>query len=288
MAIRKMLVPLTGGNRDEGLLDTACRLAAQLGAHVDALFTRTPAVEAVPLVGEGVSAAVVDQLVNAAEREWSRREIDARRAFDAVQARTGMAVATTPQEAGKATLDLRIINSREDIGVRNLCPVYDLIVLPGVQEGPEALQVSLTLEAVLLSGGRPVLTIPEETPDRIGHHIAVAWSGDPHGARALSFALPMLQQAESITIFTVGDVEPGTPTAEEVVEYLTWHRLTATATVAPGNGRIGPAILTAATRSGADCLVMGGYGHSRVRELILGGATRHILGHAPLPVFMSH
>ena len=117
----------------------------------------------------------------------------------------------------------------------------------------------------------------------------VAWNGSTEQARTNAFALPLLRGADQVTVLTVeGGMTPG-PTGDEVALHLVRHGVPAIAlTVASGGRTTGEAILDHARALGCDLLVKGAYAQSRLRQMIFGGATRHILAHATLPVLMAH
>jgi nucleotide-binding universal stress UspA family protein len=162
----------------------------------------------------------------------------------------------------------------------------DVIVMPhpALVEGDE----TPSIDAALFGTGRPVFLVPAETKTGFGKKVAIAWDASREGAAAVSAALPLLQQAESVIIVTAREsddvVEPSA-----LARYLKGHGVEAnTWAFTPGSSSIAKELLAQAEQAGADCLVMGAYGHSRLRERILGGATEGVLIHARIPVFMKH
>ena len=145
------------------------------------------------------------------------------------------------------------------------------------------------LEAALFESGRPVLIAPASAPQVIGENVLVAWNGSTEQTRTTAFAMPMLREAREVTVLSVeGGMTPG-PTGEEVAHHLRMNAVAATAvTAAPGTRTTGEAILDHAKTHGCDLLVKGAYTQSRLRQMVFGGATRHILASATLPVLMAH
>lgn len=149
-------------------------------------------------------------------------------------------------------------------------------------------------EHVAVGSGTPVLIVPfARNFPKVGSRILVAWNGSREAKHALQGALPLLKYAKAVTvvIFNPGDGPDrhGGQPATDVTQYLSRHGVTAslrTQTVAPGE--IGNALLSIVAEASFDLLVMGCYGHSRFRELLLGGVTRAILASMTLPVLMSH
>lgn len=180
----------------------------------------------------------------------------------------------------------------DDSFIGNHGRVFDLIVLGRPGRAPENPRMP-PLEAALFESGRPVLIVPAQASPRpgagLGRNVLVAWNGSTEQARTNSFALPLLQRAEQVTVLTVeGGTESG-PSGEEAARHLRRNGVKAAAlTVAPGGRSAGEVILEQATARGCDLLVKCAYTQSRLRQMIFGGATRHILANATLPVFMAH
>ena len=148
------------------------------------------------------------------------------------------------------------------------------------------------IEAALFQSGRPVILVPEAGVDAFAAKtIAIAWNDTPQSARALADALPLIVRAKETHIVMVTDddrLDAAMP-AIEVAKYLARHGAKAVVDEVQANGQsVRDAIVDRAVAAGADLLVMGAYGHSRLREQILGGATRDMIAGAPLPVLMSH
>ena len=130
---------------------------------------------------------------------------------------------------------------------------------------------------------------PPEPPTKIGRRIAIAWNGGAQSARAVGCAMPLLQAADGVTVLTAATSATPAAAAERLAQHLAWHHVaTTTQVVHPGSDAVGHALLNAAKADGCDLLVLGGYGHSRMREMIMGGVTRYMLAHADLPVLMAH
>jgi nucleotide-binding universal stress UspA family protein len=166
--------------------------------------------------------------------------------------------------------------------------LFDLIVLgrPGrAAQNPRM----APLEAALFESGHPVLIAPPTPPQGLGRNVLVAWNGSTEQARTTAFAMPLLREAEIVTVLTVeGGMTPG-PSGKDAAMHLRMHGIPATAvTIAPGQRTTGEAILDHAKSLGCDLLVKGAYTQSRLRQMMFGGTTRHILASATLPVLMAH
>ncbi len=149
-------------------------------------------------------------------------------------------------------------------------------------------------ETVMMGCGRPVLIVPYAgSIDTVGKNVLVAWSGTREAARAVGDALPLLRSAETVTVVSIGPTRGAkghdARAATGLAQHLARHDIRAEASHLVSDAiAAGDLILSQATDRGCDLIVMGGYGHSRTIELILGGVTRTVLQHMTVPVFMSH
>jgi nucleotide-binding universal stress UspA family protein len=166
--------------------------------------------------------------------------------------------------------------------------VFDVIVL--ARPGEEWQSPSMvTLESALFESGRPVLIAPPASPRSLATHVLIAWNRSTEQARATAFAMPLLRRAECITILTVEGSTVAGPSGVQLARSLTMNGIAAEPiTIAPGKVSAGETILRKAEELGCDLIVKGAYTQSRLRQMIFGGATRHILANANLPVLMAH
>ena len=164
---------------------------------------------------------------------------------------------------------------------------YDLIVLP--QPGALPKMPESVFETALFDSGRPVLVVPTGVDGLVGKRILFAWNGSTESARAISLAMPVLSGAEAIVVLSVdGAMVPG-PTSAEIAESLKSHGLNVTSQhEKPGSRSAGQTIVDTAIAVGADLIVKGAYTQSRLRQMIFGGMTRHLILSSPLPVLFSY
>jgi hypothetical protein len=167
--------------------------------------------------------------------------------------------------------------------------VFDIIVL--ARPGDEWQSPSMiTLESALFESGRPVLIAPPTSPRSLATNILVAWNQSTEQARTMADAMPLLRTAERITILTVEGATVAGPSGEQMARSLMMNGLKAeTMTLKPtGKRSAGETILAKADELGCDLIVKGAYTQSRLRQMIFGGTTRHILANAKVPVLMAH
>ncbi len=167
--------------------------------------------------------------------------------------------------------------------------VFDVIVMGRSDSNSIGLH-DKAIEAGLFDSGRPVLIASPAPPRQIATNVLVAWNCSTEQARTTAFAMPLLRQAERVTVLHVegGAAVPG-PSAAQIIRSLQRNGIPAAAMTVGLDGRnTGEAILAAAQTLGCDLLIKGAYTQSRLRQMIFGGATRHILANASLPVLMAN
>lgn len=142
--------------------------------------------------------------------------------------------------------------------------------------------------ALALNARCPVLALPAAGRVDWSRPAMVAWNGSAESAHAVRAALPLLKLASGVEIVTIGDEQPGFP-ADAVLRYLSRHEVHGELRIEPSRGRtVEESLLAAAEAMGAGLLVMGAYGHSRLREIVFGGVTRFLTDAATMPLLLVH
>ena len=287
MVIRKLLLPLTSTGAAEAALVTALLAAQHWGAHLAALHARADGRDVAHMASEGLSGAMLEELIGAADRQGSRQALAVRALFERVVAALGVGEGCATPGQTQASAEYVSVTGRPDDRVAQLARLADLTVVPR-PDGEQELSSSEALHAVLFDSGRPVLIAPSAPPASLGQRICLAWSGTAESASAVWFAIPWLQRAAEVTILSSREYQRRGPPAADLTAYLALHGVNAAhAEFGPIEREVGAGMLAAARAAGADLLVMGAYSSSRLRQLILGGVTRHVLEHADLPVLMG-
>jgi nucleotide-binding universal stress UspA family protein len=275
MPYKHLLVPLAGTASDLRALECAAAVARKFAGHVDALHAAGDPRDAIPFVGEGASGALVEQIVVAAEKDLARRSAASRAHFE-----------SWSKDAGVSSALVEPVGSEEDSIMHN-GRFTDLIVLPRPIED-EAIASTVAFETALLETGRPVLIAPPVGPTDLSKPIAFAWNGSREAARALGAGLPFMAGAAKIIAIVAGK-NVAENDAKPLEAYMARQGLKIEIARADvPTIQAGPHVLAEARRQGCGLLVMGAYTHSRLRQLVFGGVTRHILQHADLPVLMAH
>lgn len=288
MPIKTILAPIDGADHCKPLLETAFLAAREFNAHVKGLHAKVDAREAIPLLGEGMSGGMVEEMIDMAEKEaGSKAEIAARMFSDYCQHR-GIAIIDSPEKVTEVTASWAEIEGREDDVIIRAAGLSDLVVVrnPG-ETGDPAAQV--ILNTVLFETARPVLVAPPQSPATLGRNIAIAWNGSLEATRAVQAALSFLPNADKVTVLTAESQRTDRDAGDGLADYFAWHGIHADIQpLTDSDQSVGEMVLGKAIEAGADLLVMGAYTHGRMRQLILGGVTSHVISHANIPVFMSH
>jgi len=279
---------MTDGQGQDSVLAAAFQLAGTYKAHLTGLFIRPDPRSAIPFMGEGLTADAIQDLVEASEREGRQRAEQAKAAFaSAADAHgvfegDGLGGKSAPSCAWQEIVGF--IADRVGRETR----VADLAVLPQPGEGAPRDAGDL-LHEVLYRSGRPLMMIPAEHPAEIGRRVVIAWNGSAEATRSVASALPMLDRAASVHLLGIGEPDPDRPGLEALATYLARHGISSESEqIETGKDGAGATLMAALVEMQADLLVMGAFSHSRWREMVLGGVTRHAIQHAPIPAFMSH
>lgn len=278
MAIKHIVVHVDAKPKAGLRLETAAALAARFQAHLTAVylipepFLRASNAYHLP---EAVVREHVQQAGAEADAvlELARETVAARASFSAVK------------EVGALdrlpTFFARLVRSA------------DLAVVGGPDHERGGADDGALLEVAFLDTGRPALVIPQSgAPALPPRQALVTWDGSREAARAVHDALPLLAAAEEVVVLTVGadgsDSSAERKPGADIVEQLGRHGIAARLKAVDDGGSIADIILSQAAEEGAELVVMGGYGHSRLRQMMLGGVTRHMLERTTLPLLIAH
>lgn len=285
MAMKDILVHLDGTPRAGVRLDVAARLAAADGAHLVGLHV-IELLSPAPFYGDPGGLADVRVVQEMRQKLREAATADAQSVEERFRERT--------RRDGIAG-EWRLVEGRTAETVALHARYADLAILGQPDPTDETLTSAGQIPTeTLLSSGRPVLTLPYAgSIGALGERVLVAWKSSREAARAINDALPLLRRARSVTVLAInprsGIAGDGDTPAADIALHLARHGVKAEAahTVATGVSE-GDALLNYANDMGADLIVAGGYGHSRLRELAFGGVTRTLLMTMTVPVFLSH
>lgn len=280
MDFRTILVDLSEDAARAARIETAARLAAQSGGSVVGLTATGIHLE--PFRGAGGEAG---QYAALAASHLHRLVAGQKEALDRM----------TRQVSAEIPTRHVVVDGEPGWALADEGRFADLILPapPSADADVPALLAGVA-EYAMLNAGRPILLVPGTTAPRLGGRVAIAWNGSREAARAVADALPWLVSASAVSILVVTAGKHGAAMEGEAYRDSA-HRLTAWlachgvhASLLVGAGDPDQRLLQLAGQAQADLLVAGGYGRSRLREMVLGGTTRAVLRQAGLPVFMSH
>ena len=281
MSYRDIAVHLTLDPRNETRTRLAIALARRFGARVSGLYTVPP-----PNVPYYMGEYIPTELIQKQMDEAQRASVGARETFLATCKDAGiehrwLSSDMAPVEA------LRLAARASDVVLVGQ-PDPNPGEAASIPYGTDVLPHELALQA-----GRPVLAVPYAGEfGEIGRNIMVAWNGKREAARAVHDAMPLLRAAETVHLAVVAPEKKGRTPLAEITEHLQRHGLRLQSAIIDGNGsgqkKVGQILMSEAQARGADMMVMGAFGHSRLREMVFGGVTETVLSGMTLPVLLSN
>ena len=274
---KTLLVPVDGRSKSTRSLELACRIAGTFDSHVIGLFVQPSAYIPSSARAEGAEKL----LQELQQKAGAQLAGEARARFDSVV-----------RPAALPRAEWRTAEGPNAEAVALHARYADLVIIN--QTDPDSVDATHFGDAVLLAAGRPVLLVPYVGDTRtFGQEVLVCWNASREASRAVTDALPLLKRAARVTVLTIdGGASPnghGESPGSDITLYLARHGVNTTASqTVSGPVDVGSVILSRSFDLGADLIVMGAYGHSRAREIVMGGATRTVLQSMTVPVLMSH
>jgi nucleotide-binding universal stress UspA family protein len=275
MTVKTILVHLADDEEHLKRLEVALMLAKQRQAHVTALFITTPIGMPAQIAGRGASSAYLASAMESARRKAAALEAE----FDARCERNNIEFSWIVTEGDHLDLLAKHAHAADLIIASQ--PLYDAF--------EDRLRMRLPEKLALLTG-LPVLVIPRKTNvESIGKRIMVAWKDTRETVRAVRDNMSLLVDAEKVIVLTIAPDTHDALSLHEVANYLERHGVIVdTQTISNYEDSVGQTILDAANSCEVDLLVLGAHGHSRLRDLVLGSVTDHVLRNAELPIVISH
>ena len=277
--MRAILVPTVNSPAMSSALETAVRLAERNGAYIEGFAFRY----GIPQYAVSDFAFPFDDYQAKAEQETA----EVRRSFEIFMQEHGIPPAS--RAASAPCFGWLATAPEGEAFVGSYGRAFDVTVLnrPDTETtGP----LNRVIEAALFESGRPVLLAPAQAPKQIATNIMIHWNGSTEQARANAFATPLLHLARRVTVLNVigGQDVPG-PSIDVIIRQLRYNGVAAERMDAELEGRsTGEAVLDAARAKGCDLLIKGAFTRNRLRQMVFGGATSHIMKHADLPVLLAH
>jgi len=286
MPIKTILLPLGEKDQDDALLDAALAVTKRFNAHLDVLHVEPDKEASLPYATIGLSESMRAQLHDAAAQQYSDATSALQKIVDKACVRNGVSMAKRGDHPAKPSADWLVETGSQTELVAQFGRLADLII---VARPERVAPPPKTIDAALRETGRPVLMLPPRAVDSIGHRVVIGWNGSKEAAQAVAAARPILREASAVTVLTTEKRQRRRPSGDDLLTYLSCHGIAASVSVMDIRTRSVPeALLANAGELDADLLVMGGYSRHRLREVIMGGVTRHLLAASDIPIFMVH
>lgn len=280
MAYKTILVHLNNESRAARLIGAAMQLALPSNSHVTGLFVVPAAPAKSPLLPM-ISGNIIGSAIQAYRKEGE----SIRAAFDAATKGQPVVAEWRHHQAKRPGYVEAVLDHARSA---------DIVVVAQRESDWDYADMFDIPDWLAMESGRPVLVVPKGGAfNSIGKRVLVAWNNSRESARAVFDALPLLKKAAAVTLLSVEETAKPEVTSEiagiEIGATLARHGVKVEVQqVKPGRGDAGVELLAQVAAHKCDLLVMGCYGRSRLREYVLGGATRHVLQHATVPVLMGH
>ncbi len=287
MPVKTLFLPLRESDMSEYMLESGIRAAIYFDAHLDVFYVHPKADDMLPYATLGLSRSMRESIVGNARQSSADQAARLKALFDKVC--QGSNIPIIERSLSTAT---RGANWIEESGVRSdLVARYgrlnDVILVPRpVRSNPPP----KTFEQILRGTGRPVLMLPrgQVTVD-YSNHVIIGWNGSKEAAQSMAAARNFLRLAKKTTVLISSKRQHIQPDAQAVITYLKCHGVQAEIRVVDmGHAPVGESILDVCIGLNASLLVIGGYSHTRLQEMLLGGVTHYLTGEATLPVLMVH
>lgn len=288
MPIRKILAPLSGTKDDEPLISGGLMLAKMFDAHMRALVVPPEPNQMMPFMGEGFAPAALKDVIEATRKagESMVKDTEAR----LTQAAEGAGVPLVekgplPRPSAQFWSETGIFQET----VTEHAKLSDLVMFPHASVDAPA-DYPDAFENCLLAADRPALLLPRDgTIFETLSTVCIGWDGSAEASQAVLHALPFMKRAQNVVAIRIARAEQADKHKGALAEYLSLHDIAVREElVEPGGRGLGKILLESAAGVGADLLVLGGYGQNRLRSMVFGSVTRHVVANAPLPVLMSH
>lgn len=281
VSMKTVLVPTEKSDMTAATLETALLFARHFESYLEGFALRAA-------ISDFVAAdLIVADAWAVAETRDAELAKEARTTFETFMQARGVPLHT--EGVGGVSYGWTEADAARDAFVGSYGRVFDIIVFGRPGSYPAGSSMA-AVEAALFESGRPILIAPPEPLKTIGEHVVVAWNRSSETARCLALAMPLLHKAAKVTVLTVTGGMVAGPDAPDVVRYLARNGIAAEsfAFEASSGTASGEIFLQKAQEMGCDLLIKGAYTQSRLRQMIFGGATSHILAKTTMPVFMAH
>lgn len=285
---KTILVPVSGTDSDAATFAAAATVGRSFAAHLIFLHVGYDIIAlAASIGGAGFGLPADGEVIAGYQRDAADRAKAAQANVDRFCREHGIDLTGAPAALPVMSAEYRYETGSEADIVAEHGRSADLILMPRDRDGTAA---NPLLEAVLFESGRPLLVLGADALPAAFRNVVIAWKSTREAAHAVAAAMPFIERAERVTILGVEEEHPfETDDGPRLMSALLWHRPNVTARFLPGDADgVAAALRAGAREAGADLVVTGGYGHSRLREFVFGGVTDSLLTESALPILMAH
>lgn len=287
MSIKTILLPIRDSDVADSLMQTAISMAIRNGAHLDALYVRNSPEQMVPFASLGVSEKMRESIIESASVSANQQSEDLKHRFVNICSKQKMLINSRGSHPNTASADFLVREGSRDEVIATYGRLADLILVP------QPLSISpppSSFEAALRDSGRPVLMVPrKKILVEAGKTLAIGWNASKEAAQAVAAVMGNLKKADKVYVLESEKRMKNPMNADDVCTYLSCHGVTAEAvSFSTANQSAAEALLTNAGELGCDRLIVGGYSRPKLRNMIMGGVTGHLMKHSDIPVIFVH
>ena len=281
--IKTILLPFNNCQPTPVILDAAHRVASRFESYIEGAYYR----QLMPIIaGEGIT--LPGDYLAEFEEEGRLQAGRAASTFKILLEERGIPSGTLDDFSSTTWAGWSEMVGTGPAGIGEYARLFDLSIVAR-NESNAAADWKTTVEAVLFESGRPVLVVDDRGPDSLGNRIVIAWNGSTEAARSVLAGMSFLAVSEEVVVVEVEGGMVSGPTAAQVAQHLAQRGLgVRSETISKRDGSVGGAVLQYVENWGSDLLIKGAFTHSRLRQLIFGGATKEILEDAPIPTLFCH
>ena len=287
MAFKTILLPIRESSTAASLMETSISMAIRNDGHVDLLYVQNDPEQMLPFSTLGLSASMRQTIIESTAAATAKQADELKQSFLDLCERYKISVQPRGTGIGKPSADFLIRTGRRDDLIGKYGRLADLIIVP---QPTKTTPPPSSFEAALRESGRPVLMVQrDKVLDVPGKRLAIGWNSSKEAAQAISSMLNNLKRADKVYVLSSEKRMKQPINADDACVYLSCQGITAeTAIIDTKRQSAGEALLTRSHELECDRLIVGGYSRPKIRDIIMGGVTGHLLKHADLPVIFVH
>ena len=287
MAFKTILLPIRESGTAASLMETSISMAIRNDGHVDLLYVQNDPEHMLPFSTLGLSASMRQTIIESTAAATAKQTDELKQSFLDLCQRYKISVQPRGSGIGKPSADFLIRTGRRDDLIGKYGRLADLIIVP---QPTKTTPPPSSFEAALRESGRPVLMVQrDKVLDVPGKRLAIGWNSSKEAAQAISSMLNNLKRADKVYVLSSEKRMKQPINADDACVYLSCQGITAeTAIIDTKRQSAGEALLTRSRELECDRLIVGGYSRPKIRDIIMGGVTGHLLKHADLPVIFVH